>query len=73
MIFQTPDHLLPDPDKFVSKTVLKDFEEAILNRTRGSESKFEAFDAKFKAFATQITDQLQREETRATKSWVRSL
>jgi len=43
----------------------------ILNRSQGSETKFDAFEAKFKAFATQITDQLQREETRATKSWVR--
>ena len=35
-----------------------------------SNFRFESLDSKFKEFASQITDQLQRQETRATKSWV---
>ena len=37
------------------------------------DTRIESVDAKFREFAIQITDQLQRQETRATKSWVRVL
>ena len=54
----------------MTRETFKGLAEAILNKTSHSEGRIESVDSKFKEFAIQITDQLQRQETRATKSWV---
>ena len=68
--FQVSEPSGVDESKFVTRETFKGLAEAILNKTSHSEGRIESVDSKFKEFAIQITDQLQRQETRATKSWV---
>ena len=68
--FQISPQLGVSEAKLVSLETFQAFQGSMVNRTDRSEAKIESVDAKFKEFAIQITDQLQRQETRATKSWV---
>ena len=68
--FQISPQLGVSEAKLVSLETFQAFQGSMVNRTDRSEAKIESVDAKFKEFAIQITDQLQRQETRSTKSWV---